>query len=117
MGRQCSNRQGSVFRNWVMLVKAGPIFYEEIIESAWKLLQKEARIFRAWEEGLENRKVGPEKDDRFEAALLAKYGGLCWLDIEYNYRRVETHLTKFVFQKKRGDNKYMIFATYEGFDL
>ena len=92
-------------------------FCEEIIESARKLPPKEARIFRAWEEGWEKRRVGPEGDDRFEAALVAKYGGLCWLDIEYNYRRVETHPTKMFFQKKRGDNKYMIFATYEGFDL
>ena len=48
---------------------------------------------------------------------MAKYGGLCWLDVDYNYRRVETHPTKMFFEKKRGDNKYIIFATYEGFDL
>ena len=42
---------------------------------------------------------------------------MCWLDVDYNYRRVETHPTKMFFEKKRGDNKYIIFATYEGFDL
>ena len=92
-------------------------FCEEIIESARKLRPKEASIFRAWEEGWETRRVGPGGDDRFEAKLVAKYGGLCWLDVDYNYRRVETHPTKMFFEKKRGDNKYIIFATYEGFDL
>ena len=92
-------------------------FCEEIIESARKLKPKEARIFRAWEEEWETKKVGPEGDDRFESKLVAKYGGLCWLDVDYNYRRVETHPTKMFFEKKRGDNKYIIFATYEGFDL
>ena len=52
-------------------------FCEEIVESARKLPTKAARIFRAWEEGWEKRKVGPKGDDRFEAALVAKYGGLC----------------------------------------
>ena len=92
-------------------------FCEEIIETARKLQPVKTRIFRAWEEGWEKRTVGPGGDDRFEAKLVAKYGGLCWLDADYNYRRVETHPTKMFFEKKRGNNKYIIFATYEGFDL
>ena len=92
-------------------------FCEEIIETARKLQPAKTRIFRAWEEGWEKRTVGPGGDDRFEAKLVAKYGGLCWLDADYNYRRVETHPTKMFFEKKRGGNKYIIFATYEGFDL
>jgi len=92
-------------------------FCGEIVESARELPVTPARIFRAWEEGWEKKKVGPQGDDRLEARLVAKYGGLCWLDIDENYRRVETHPTKMFFEKKRGDNKYIIFATYEGFDL
>ena len=38
-----------------------------------------------------------------QARLVNKYGGLRWLDRD--------------FEKKRGANKYLIFATYPGYDL
>ena len=56
-------------------------------------------------------------DDVHEARLVRKYGGLRWLDADNGYRICETHPDEMFFEKKRGNNKYIIFATYQGFDL
>ncbi len=49
--------------------------------------------------------------------LPKKYGGICWLDCENGYCICEAHPDWVFFQKKHGNNKYMIWATYQGFDL
>jgi len=77
----------------------------------------EARIFRAWEEEREKVPIGPNGDDILEARLVRKYGGLRWLDQDNGYRICEAHPDRMFFQKRRGNNKYLIFATYQGYDL
>ena len=89
----------------------------DTVESAAALPKKTARIFRAWEEEWEKVKIGPGGDDVHEARLVSKYGGLRWLDADNGYRVCETHPNEMFFEKKRGNNKYIIFATYQGFDL
>ena len=93
-------------------------FYcEEIVQAAVTLPQAPARIFRAWEEGWEKVTVGPGGDDRLEARLVAKYGGLRWLDRDNGFRLCVAHPSSMFFEKRRGNNKYLIFATYARYDL
>lgn len=88
----------------------------EIVAAAQSLPSAPVRIFRAWEEEWEKVPVGPGGDERLEARLVFKYRGLRWLDRDEGFRLVMSHPEKMFFDKKRGNNKYMIFATYEGFD-
>ncbi len=89
----------------------------DIVESVNALPKAQARIFRAWEETWEKKKVGPSGDTILEARLVRKYAGLRWLDPDNGYRLCIAHPKRMFFQKKRGNNKYLIFATYEGFDF
>ena len=52
-----------------------------------------------------------------EARLVRKYGGLRWLDQDNGYRVCEMHSDRMFFQKRRVNDKYLIFATYQGYDL
>ena len=49
--------------------------------------------------------------------MVRKYGGLRWLDPDNHYCVCEAHPDKMFFEKKKGNNKYLVFATYRGFDL
>ena len=89
----------------------------EIVQAAQALPSAPVRIFKAWEEEWEKVQVGPGGDDRLQARLVNKYAGLRWLDREFDFCLVVAHLSKMFFEKKRGANKYMIFATYPGYDL
>ena len=75
------------------------------------------RIFRAWTETWEKKKVGPQGDPELEARLVKKYGGLKWLDIDNEYSRRTVHPEMMYFEKKRGNNRYHIFALKDGFDM
>ncbi|KAL3798023.1 hypothetical protein ACHAW5_002626 [Stephanodiscus triporus] len=75
------------------------------------------RIFKAWQETWEKKKVGPGGDAVFRARLLRKYGGLKWFDQDSTPQRVFTaHPTKMQFEKVRGNNHYTVFGTLEGYD-
>ena len=93
------------------------LYCEEIVESAKKLPPAKARLFRCWEEEWEKVHVGPKGNVVLESRLVEKYGGLRWLHPDNGYRICEAHPTKMFFQKKKGDNRYLPFATYHGFDL
>ena len=75
------------------------------------------RIFKAWQETWEKKKVGPGGDAVFRARLLRKYGGLKWFDQDSTPQRVFTaYPTKMQFEKVRGNNHYTVFGTLEGYD-
>ena len=80
-------------------------------------IDEEVIIFRACKEMWENKKIGPDGDDIFEARLVRKYGGLQWLDPDHNYSLRTAHLENMSFEKKYGNNKYHILACKEGFDI
>ena len=61
--------------------------------------------------------MGPKGDQVLEARLVRKYGGIKWLDPANGYRACEAHPNDVAFEKKRGNNRYIIFGTYHGFDL
>ena len=60
------------------------------------------RIFHAWVEKWEKKKLGPSGDPIFEARLVRKYGGLKWLDPDSNFSRRVCHLERMLFTKARG---------------
>ena len=74
-------------------------------------------LYEALEEEWEKVLIGPNRDDMLEARLARKYGGLRWLDQDNCYCVCEAHPDRMFFQKRRGNNKYLIFATYQGYDL
>ena len=74
------------------------------------------RIFRAWKETWEKKKVGPNGNARLEARLLKKYGGLSWIDCDHQNAKVNAHTSMMAFTKKRGDNHYCVLGCNEGFD-
>ena len=90
---------------------------KEITVAATSLAPKKTRIFRCWEEEWEKEKIGPQGNVVLEARLIRKYAGIKWLDIDNDYRVCEAHPDKMYFEKKRGNNQYLVFATYHGFDL
>jgi hypothetical protein len=90
---------------------------KEVIEKANSLSKQPSRIFRAWEEEWEKVAVGANGDDVLEARMVRKYGGIKWLDPDNGYRLCIGHPDMMFFQKMRGRNKYLIFATYQGYDL
>ena len=73
------------------------------------------RVFRAWQENWEKKKIGPGGDPVHKARLVRKYAGLYWLDID-NGNKLLCADQRMVFDKKRGENKYHIFAKFDGFD-
>lgn len=91
------------------------IHCQEITEAANAVTTKKTRIFRCWEEEWEKAKVGPNGDALLEARLVRKYAGIKWLDPDNGYRVCEAHPDEMFFEKKRGNNQYLVFATYHGF--
>jgi len=91
------------------------LFCKEIKESLQaEQTQKEVRILRLWQERWELEKIGPNGDSILEARLTKKYKGLKFFDIDENNRLMTAH--KMIFQKKRGNNLYHVFATMDGFN-
>ena len=48
---------------------------------------------------------------------MRKYGSLKWLNPDTAFSLRVAHPNRINFNKKRGNNKYNIFATTEGYDL
>ena len=72
------------------------------------------RHVRLWRESWEDHVKGPVEDEKLKERLLQKYGGLKLYDKDDENRLLTCH--KPYFQKKRGDNRYCIFAVMEGYD-
>ena len=90
-------------------------FCKEIKESLEaEQTEKEVRILRLWQERWELEKIGPNGNLILEARLTKKYKGLKFFDIDENNRVMTVH--KMIFQKKRGNNLYHVFATMDGFN-
>ena len=80
----------------------------------------DVRIVRFWEETWEKKEVGPNGHARLEARIVRKYSGLQWLDPDNtvnSYSHRTTHPDQVYFEKKRGNNRYHIFALRDGYDL
>ena len=90
-------------------------FCKEIKESLEaEQTEKEVRILRLWQERWELEKIGPNGNLILEARLTKKYKGLKFFDIDENNTVMTVH--KMIFQKKRGNNLYHVFATSNGFN-
>ena len=48
--------------------------------------------------------------------MVRKYGRLKWLDPDTEYSRRTSHPGLMYFEKKRGNNRYHIFAVKDGYD-
>ena len=79
--------------------------------------EENIRVFRAWEESWEKKKVGPGGDYLLEAKLVKKYAGLKWLDPDSEMSRRVAHPKQMFFDKKRGNNQYHILACMDGYDF
>jgi hypothetical protein len=80
-------------------------------------LQAEAiptRHVRLWRERWEVHVNGPNEDARLKECLMQKYGGLKLYDRGFNNWLLTCH--KPYFQKRRGANRYCIFAVMEGYN-
>jgi len=77
--------------------------------------KKSNRIFRAWEEKWEKKKVKPTGDKVLEERFLRKYGGLQWFNPDKK-KVFKARADKMIFEKKRGDNQYFIFGVADGYD-
>ena len=77
----------------------------------------EVRIFCARVETWEKDKLGPTGDPMFEARLVSQYRGLKWIDPDNNYTLRVAHTNNMYFKNQRGNNKYHILLTLEGYDL
>jgi hypothetical protein len=76
------------------------------------------RIFRAWCEKWENKKLKKSGDTVLEARLVNKYGGLKWIDADQEEQPVVTaHPDKMHFVSERGNHRYNVLAMNEGFDV
>ena len=85
----------------------------EVDKGIWK---GRIRVVKTWVEGWEKRVLGPSGDEIFEARLVCKYGSLKWFDPDTN-KDFTAHPNKMHFEKKHGDNQYMILGIMDGFDL
>lgn len=92
------------------------VLCKDVVETALSLPNKPLRIFRAWEEEWEKVPISANGNDVLEARLVRKYGGIKWLDPDNGHRLCIAHPNNMFFEKKRGNNKYLIFATYKGYD-
>jgi len=88
----------------------------ESLEAPHENSPDEVRIVRAWLEGWEKKKIRPSGDSIFEARLVRKYGGLRWLDPDSNFSLRVSHPERMAFTKARGNNKYDVLATMNGYD-
>jgi hypothetical protein len=80
-------------------------------------LQAEAiptRHVRLWREQWETHVKGANEDDRLKECLMKKNGNLKMYDRDDGNPLLTCH--KPNFQKKRGANRYCIFAVIEGYD-
>ena len=75
----------------------------------------EARIFCAWVETCEKKKLGTTGDHIFKAILVRKYRYLKWFDLYNDYNLRVAHPDKMSFIKQRENNKYHILATLDGY--
>jgi hypothetical protein len=77
-------------------------------------MKKKVRILRLWQERWEREKIGPNGSSILEARQTKKYKGLKFVDINENNKVMTAH--NILFQKKRGNNAYLVFATMDGFN-
>ena len=72
------------------------VFFNDIIDSldAPKSNYVEVRIFRAWVETCQKKKLGPTGDPMCGAILVIKYGDLKWIDPDIYYTLCVTHINK-----------------------
>jgi hypothetical protein len=91
-------------------------FCQEIKDSlqAEETPEQPVRVLRLWKERWELDKLGPQGNLILEARLTKKYRGLKFLDIDDNNKVLTVH--KMIFQKQRGNNAYLVFATMDGFN-
>ena len=68
------------------------------------------RVFRAWQENWEKKKIGPGGDPVHKARLVRKYAGLYWLDID-NGNKLLCADQRMIFDKKRGKHKYQFLQS------
>ena len=69
---------------------------------------------RLWQERWELEKIGPNGDLILEARVTKKYKGLKFFDIDDNNSVLTVH--KMIFQKRRDNKAYLVFATMDGFN-
>ena len=62
------------------------------------------------------KNIGPDGDAIFEARLVRKYGSLRWLNTYNELGLRFYHPNRMNLNKKRGNNKYNIFSTMEGYE-
>ena len=77
----------------------------------------DVRIFCAWEETLEKKKLMTNGDVVLESRFINKYHGLKWLDCDTEYCQYKTHPVLMYFEKKRGNNQYHAFGLKGRYDL
>ena len=95
------------------------VFFNEIIDSsnAPQFNDGGVRIFCAWVETWEKKKLSTTGDAIYKERLVSKYGGLKWLDPDNTYTIQVAHPKYTPVNKQRVNNKYHILATLEGYDL
>jgi hypothetical protein len=72
------------------------------------------RHVRLWMEGWESHVKGSQEDVRLRERLMQKYENLKLYDKDNDNQLLTCH--RAYFQKKRGANRYCIFAVMEGYD-
>lgn len=77
--------------------------------------RRTTRIFRAWLESWEEVGTGPQGDPVLEQRVLRKYGGLKFIDPDTG-KEFTVHRDRSCFEKERGNNRYELFCTLDGFD-
>lgn len=76
------------------------------------------RVFRAWCEKWERKKLTAKGDPIFEAKLVNKYGGMKWIDIDNpKMPVVSAHPTKMRFYQLKSNNRYDVLAIGDTFDV
>ena len=84
----------------------------------------EPRIFRAWEEKWERRKMNKNASQYLHAKMLRKYGGLKWIDIEGEENPeagppclITAHPEEMYFKEDCRRYRYLVVGMKEGFDI
>ena len=78
--------------------------------------EEPVRIFQAWREKWEDRKIGPNVNIVFEARLAQKYEGIQWFDPDNAYTRCTAHPNRMLFEKRHGNNTYHVLACKDTYD-
>jgi hypothetical protein len=89
---------------------------EDALEVDKGIQKGKIRVVKTWVEGWEKRVLGPSGEYIFEARLIRKYGGLKWFDPDNNVR-FTAHPNKMYFEKRHGNNRYLILGILDGFNL